>query len=297
MSTSFKRGLSGLLLVFPAFLILLVVVIIPISYAVKESLIDEHGTGFGLANYVRLFTDAAMRKNVLYTLHLTIVSTILTLVISYAMAVYLRFGSGFVVIWIRRLYFVPMFVPGVIATYALITTYSNHGWAPRFLLALGIESFPKLIYDYKGLLLAQLWFNIPFATMLLGSALAAVPNSVIESARDAGARTLQLFVRFILPLSYKTMWVAATFIFMGVIGSFTAPFLIGANSPQVLGVAMQQVFSSYQETHMASAMAVFMFVLCSFMGYFYIRTMVQDVESNQADVKVKGGQTYEPSRK
>ncbi|MDP4098135.1 ABC transporter permease subunit [Paenibacillus sp. P96] len=280
MSSSFKRGMLGLLLVIPSFLILLVVVIIPILYAIRESLIDENGTGFGLANYIRLFTDGAMRKNVLYTLNLTLVSTLLTLVISYAMAVYLRFGSGFVVTWIRRLYFVPMFIPGVIATYALITTYSNHGWAARFLLTLGVDTFPKIIYDYNGLLLANLWFNIPFTTMLLSSALAAIPDSVIDSARDAGARTLQLFIRFILPLSYKTMWVAATFIFMGVIGSFTAPFLIGANSPQVLGVAMQQVFSSYQETHMASAMAVFMFILCSFMGYFYIRTMVQDADAS-----------------
>jgi ABC-type sugar transport system permease subunit len=48
----------------------------------------------------------------------------------------------------------------------------------------------------------------------------------------------------------------------------------------VLGVAMQQVFSSYQETHTASAMAVFMFLLCSFMGYFYIRTMVKDTDAS-----------------
>ncbi|EHS54868.1 binding-protein-dependent transport system inner membrane component [Paenibacillus sp. Aloe-11] len=269
----------GLALVIPSFLILLVVVIIPIVYAVKESLIDQHGTGYGLANYIRLFTEPAMRRNIIYTINVTLVSTALTLVISYALAIYLRFGKGVVVKWIGRLYFIPMFVPGVIATYAIITMYGNHGWAARLLLPLGIETIPRIIYDYKGLVLANLWFNIPFATMLLSSALASIPNAVVESARDAGASTMQLFGRFILPLSYKTMWVAVTFIFMGIMGSFTAPFLIGANSPQVLGVAMQQVFSSYQETHTASAMAVFMFLLCSFMGYFYIRTMVKDADA------------------
>ncbi len=278
MSSSTRRGILGLALVIPSFLILLVVVIIPILYAVKESLIDQRGTGYGLANYIRLFTEPAMRKNIIYTINVTLVSTALTLVISYALAIYLRFGKGVVVKWIGRLYFIPMFVPGVIATYAIITMYGNHGWAARLLLPFGIETIPRIIYDYKGLVLANLWFNIPFATMLLSSALASIPNAVIESAKDAGASTLQLFGRFILPLSYKTMWVAVTFIFMGIMGSFTAPFLIGANSPQVLGVAMQQVFSSFQETHTASAMAVFMFLLCSFMGYFYIRTMVKDAD-------------------
>ncbi|MNW33922.1 Spermidine/putrescine transport system permease protein PotB [compost metagenome] len=280
MSSLSKRGMLGLALVIPSFLILLVVVIIPILYAVKESLIDQYGTGYGLANYIRLFTEPAMRRNIMYTINVTLVSTALTLVISYALAVYLRFGKGVVVKWIGRLYFIPMFVPGVIATYAIITMYGNHGWAARLLLPLSIETIPRIIYDYKGLVLANLWFNIPFATMLLSSALASIPNAVVESARDAGASTMQLFGRFILPLSYKTMWVAVTFIFMGIMGSFTAPFLIGANSPQVLGVAMQQVFSSYQETRTASAMAVFMFLLCSFMGYFYIRTMVKDADAS-----------------
>lgn len=273
MNASVKKGILGLALVIPSFLILFFVVIVPIVYAIRESLIHENGSGFGLANYIRLFTEPTMRKNIIYTLNVTIVSTLLSLMISYSLAVYLRFGHGWVVKWINRLYFIPMFVPGVIATYGLITMYGNHGWLSRLLLLIGIDTFPKIIYDYNGLVLANLWFNIPFATMLLSSALAAVPNSVIESARDAGANIGQLFFRFVLPLSYKTMWVAITFIFMGVIGSFTAPFLIGANSPQVLGVAMQQVFSNYQETHTASAMAVLMFLLCSVMGYFYIRTM------------------------
>ncbi len=278
MSHSVKRGMLGLALVIPSFLILFVVVILPILYAVRESLIDQNSGEFGLGNYIRMFTEPAMRTNIIYTLNVTLVSTVIALLVSYALAVYLRFGKGWMARWINRLYFIPMFVPGVIATYGLITLYSNHGWMARLLLLIGIDTFPKIIYSYSGLLLANLWFNIPFATMLLSSALAAVPNSVVESARDAGASSLQLFFRFILPLSYKTMWVALTFIFMGIIGSFTAPFLIGANSPQVLGVAMQQVFSNYQETHTASAMAVFMFLLCSVMGYFYIRTMGQDLD-------------------
>ncbi|WP_322904076.1 ABC transporter permease [Paenibacillus campi] len=278
MSPSVKRGMLGLALVIPSFLILFVVVILPILYAVQESLVDQNSGEFGLGNYIRMFTEPAMRNNIVYTLNVTIVSTVIALLISYALAVYLRFSKGWVARWINRLYFIPMFVPGVIATYGLITLYSNHGWMARLLLLVGIDTFPKIIYSYSGLVIANLWFNIPFATMLLSSALAAVPNSVVDSARDAGASSLQLFFRFILPLSYKTMWVALTFIFMGIIGSFTAPFLIGANSPQVLGVAMQQVFSNYQETHTASAMAVFMFLLCSVMGYFYIRTMGQDMD-------------------
>lgn len=278
LSKEKKSGILGLALVFPSFLLLLGVVIIPIIYSIQESLQNEQG-GYDLSHYVALFTDEVMRSNIWYTLKVTIVSTILVLAISYGVALLLRFSNGAAAIWIRRLYLIPMFVPGVIATYAIISMYGNHGWLARVCALLGMESFPMIIFDFKGLILANLWFNIPFSTMLLASALGGIPNSIIESAKDTGAGKWQLFFRFIVPLSYKTLLVAATFVFMGVIGSFTAPYLIGPNSPQVLGVAMHQVFSVYQETAQASALAVFMFLLCSAMGYFYIRTMAKDAKA------------------
>ncbi|WJH36681.1 ABC transporter permease subunit [Paenibacillus sp. CC-CFT747] len=275
MSKAVKQGILGLALVFPAFLLLCLVVIVPILLAVNESLKDDQGN-YSLQSYQTLFTDKVMAGNIWFTLKLTVISVVLVLLISYALAVYMRFSGGPIVAGIRKMYMIPIFIPSVIASYGIINMYGNHGWLSRLLLPFGIETIPRIIFDYKGIILANLWFNIPFTTMLLTSALAGIPNSVIESAKDVGAGRLNIFFKLIVPLSYRTMLVAVTFSFMGIIGGFTAPFLIGPNSPQVLGVAMRQVFSVYQETQLASATAVFMFVLCSVMGYFYIRTMIKD---------------------
>nr|WP_251037303.1 ABC transporter permease subunit [Paenibacillus albidus] len=275
ISSQTKASITGLLMVIPSFALLVFTVIIPISLAVKESFLDTD-RAFSLKNYTYLFTDKAMQSNLMFTLNLTLISTALTLLIGYLLAIYLRFNEGRITDWIRKLYYIPMFVPGVIATYGIINMYGNHGWLARIGNALGFESFPRFIYDYNGLLLANLWFNIPFTTMLLSSALAGIPNSVIESARDVGAGKTSILAKFIVPMTYKTLLVAATFSFMGMIGAFTAPFLIGPNAPQVLGVAMQQSFSIYHEVGIASAMAVFMFLLCSGMGYFYIRSMIKE---------------------
>ncbi len=278
MSKQVKQGLLGLALVLPSFALLCLIVVFPIILAVVESLDNGQG-GYDLSRYEFLFTDKVSRNNILFTLKVTIVSVILVLLISYALAIYMRFSSGRIVKWIQRTYMIPIFIPSIIASYGLINMYGNHGWLSRILLSLGVESFPKIIFDYKGLILANLWFNIPFTTMLLSSALAGIPDALIESAKDVGASRIRIFLRFIVPLSYRTMLVALTFIFMGIIGGFTAPYLIGPNAPQMMGVAMQQVFSVYHETEQAVAYAVFMFLLCSFMGYFYIRTMVKDQKS------------------
>ncbi|BFT72911.1 ABC transporter permease subunit [Paenibacillus sp. P36] len=270
-----KMGIFGLLLVIPSFLLLFVTVVIPIIISFKESLTNKSG-GYDLSNYTYLFTDKLMRSNIIFTLEVTVVSVILVLIISYALAAYMRFNTGTMVKWIRKLYMIPIFIPSVIATYGLIQLLGNHGWVARLLLLVNGGEMPRIIFDMKGIIIANLWFNIPFTTMLLGSALSAVPNSIIESAKDVGARKLQIFVRFILPLTYKTLLVAVTFVFMGVIGSFTAPFLIGPNAPQMLGVSMEQVFGVFQEKQLAAAIAFFTFLLCSVMGYFYIRSMITE---------------------
>lgn len=271
-----QRNMLGIAMVIPSFLILLLVVVIPIILAVQESFKDDATGAFTFSNYVFLFADKFMRRNIGYTLSLTLVSMVLVMLVSYILAMYLRFNQGRIVDWIRRLYFIPMFIPSVIGTYGMISMYSNHGWLARFVLLAGGEHFPKIIYSYSGLVIANLWFNIPFATMMISSALTGIPNSIVESAKDTGAGRLQILLRFIIPLSYKTMLVAMTFVFMGIIGGFTAPFLMGPNAPQVLGVAMEQMFGVYKEIGRTSATAVFMFVLCSFMGYFYIRSMIQE---------------------
>jgi putative spermidine/putrescine transport system permease protein len=275
MSKQMKMGLLGLLLVIPSFLVLFVIVVIPIFISFKESLTNKSG-GYDLSNYKYLFTDKLMRSNIIFTLEVTIISVILVLVFSYALAAYMRFNNGTAVQWIRKMYMIPIFIPSVIATYGLIQLLGNHGWVARIMSTAHMGTLPRIIFDMKGIIIANLWFNIPFTIMLLGSALSAVPNSVIESAKDVGASGLRIFFQFILPLTYKTLLVAITFVFMGVIGSFTAPFLVGANAPQMLGVSMEQVFGVFQDKQLAAAIAFFTFMLCSVMGYFYVRSMVNE---------------------
>lgn len=275
LSKRFRTGALGLSLVLPSFLILVALVIIPIIGAVITSLQTDAGT-FTFKYYRLMFSDPVMRSDILFTIKVTLFSTVGTLIFSYPLAVYLRFGKGQVVQWIKRLYFIPMFIPSVIATYSLISLYGQHGWMDTILHHLGNSHYPKIIYDIRGLILSQLWFHIPFTTMLLASSLEGVPDSQIESARDIGANYVQILLKIIIPLTSKTTLVAVTFIFMGVIGGYTAPYMLGPNAPQMLGVLIQQTFGVYLEPAQSSALAVLMFLMCTLVGFIYIRSMVKE---------------------
>ncbi|MCP8971023.1 ABC transporter permease [Ectobacillus ponti] len=272
MSRTVKQSLLGGAMVLPSFLTLVVLVMYPVIVSIGESFKDQKG-GISLSNYTYLFSDPAMLRNMQHTLFVTLVSSILVLCISYAMAVYMRFGSGWAVKIVRRLYILPMFVPGIIAVYGVINMYRDNGWMARII---GKGVLPPIIYDVKGVILLSIWFHIPFTAMLLHSALTAIPASVIESAKDIGAGKLRVFFHFIMPLTMKTMLVAFTFLFMGIIGSFTVPFLVDKNAPQMYGVAMEQHFSSYHELGKASSMAVVLFLICAAVGYVYIQSMMKE---------------------
>ncbi|MGM7636805.1 ABC transporter permease [Bacillaceae bacterium SAS-127] len=267
-----KQKFLGVAMVLPSFLSLFILVIWPVCISIKQSFLNENEE-FTWDNYKYVLTDPMMVANFKHTMIITLVSCVLVLMISYALAAYLRFSTSWFAKFIGRFYFIPMFIPGIIAIYGFINMYRETGWIARFI---GSENMPTFLYDIKGLILMNLWFNIPFTTMLLLSALSAIPNSVIESARDVGAKKLTVFFKFILPLSYNTLLVALTFAFMGIVGSFTAPFLIDKNAPQMLGVSMQQHFSVYHELGQSSSIAVILFLMCAAVGFIYIRNMMKN---------------------
>ncbi len=58
-----------------------------------------------------------------------------------------------------------------------------------------------MMYHASGLVTMNMWFNIPFAALMITAGLGAIPDSMIESARDVGASKLRVLRSMILPLS------------------------------------------------------------------------------------------------
>ena len=119
------------------------------------------------------------------------------------------------------------------------------------------------------------WLRLPFATMIIVAALAGISESVVESAQDVGAGKVLIFFKIILPLSYKDVLIAATFVFMSNISSFTTPYLIGANFPQMLGVYLRKQFGN-AKYEIAAATSVVIFVLCSISAIVYLYTNMKE---------------------
>jgi ABC-type spermidine/putrescine transport system permease subunit I len=125
-------------------------------------------------------------------------------------------------------------------------------------------------YKPAGVVITQVWYNIPFAVLMLGSGLDGIEQELIESAHDVGAGFLTVLWRIVLPMNLVPLLIVLTFTFIGVVGSFTIPFLIGPNAPQMMGVAIQAYFSNYNQPQPAVAMAVLLFAICAVAGALYV---------------------------
>ncbi len=276
MSKELKQKCVAYAMVMPAFLVVMLTVAYPIISAVIQSFQDENTGGFTLDNYAYFFTEPAQLKNLLYTLFVVFVTVIVAIVVAYLLALYLRFVKSGIAKTIGTLYLLPRFVPAMCAVYAMITIIRDSGLVNRIGLHFGVDITLGLMYHASGIIIMNLWFNIPFAAMMITAGLGAIPDSIIEGARDVGAGKFKTFTSMILPLSLKDVVVASTFVFMTNVGSFTTPYLMGGNAPKMLGIALFDQFNKYLAYNRSAALSVIMFLICSVSAGVYIYTNLKE---------------------
>ncbi len=276
MSKSLKQKLVAYGLVMPAFLVVMLTVAYPIISAVIQSFQDEKTGAFTLDNYLYFFTEPAQQQNILYTLYVVFMTVAIAIVVAYLLALYLRFVHSGIAKSIGTLYLLPRFVPAMCAVYAMITIIRDSGMVNRIGLLFGLDLKLGLMYHASGMIVMNLWFNIPFAALMITAGLGAIPDSIIEGARDVGAGKFKTFTSMILPLSIKDVIVAATFVFMSNVGSFTTPYLMGGNSPKMLGIALFDQFNKYLNYNRSAALSVIMFLICSVSAGVYIYTNLKE---------------------
>lgn len=266
----------------PAMVCSLGIVVYPMINTIIRSFKDPDTGALSLTNYVYLFTNKLSKGAIAYTVLIAVLTVLLTIAISYLLANYLRFSKSRISRAIGNLYLIPRFIPGLVAIYAMTTIVRDSGLLNRLSLLLPETSplynfKPGLLYNIKGILLMNCWFNIPFATMIITAALSGISESVVESARDVGAGRIRVFFKIILPLSYKDVLIAATFVFMSNISSFTTPYLIGPNYPSLLGVYLRKQFGN-QNYEIAAATSVIIFLLSSISAIVYLYTNMKEQE-------------------
>lgn len=132
-----------------------------------------------------------------------------------------------------------------------------------FLVALfSVNAFPKiglyvamaslfytlnLMTTFWGVVIVHLLSTVVFMTWLPAAAFSAVPRSLEEAARDAGARPLTVFWRITLPIARPGILVALIMSFLASFDESQGTLLVGSPTYTTMPIAMYSMVTNYPE--------------------------------------------------
>lgn len=279
-----REAIGGYLLVAPPTILIVGLFFLPaLQSFIRTITAGEAGAGgISFARYSGFFQSSIARSNLLFTFNITLTSIAILFAICFPIALYLRFSKSRIANWVLSIAMLPLFVPGIMSSYALIRFLRPRGMLMTMLNIFGLASFYATPYlKPLGIVIGLVWEGIPFTLLVLTAGLSQIGDAVIESARDVGASNWQVFLHILLPLIRRAALIAFCLNFIGNFGAYTIPYLLGPAAPQTMGVYMQQTLQGYQQPLDAETQAVITFAICLMIGLFYIRAIARSQQGRE----------------
>ncbi|MEN9687166.1 MAG: hypothetical protein RL381_178 [Actinomycetota bacterium] len=229
--------------------------------------------------YKSVFNDSRFPGDFKTTLLISFGATIIVITMALGMALYQRIIGGRLAAILVYLSLVPLFVPVVIAAFAIRTFYDGTGFFKTIFNQFGVV-FPTLTLTSWAVVIGTVWTSLPFALLMVSSGFQGIPDALIETAQDAGASFTRIIRTIMIPLASAQIIIAATFTAIGVMGSFTVPYFLGANQPTMLGVEIANFFGAYNRPQHSVVMAFVIFAAASVIAFVYVWVNVRSAKQS-----------------
>jgi molybdate transport system permease protein len=201
---------------------------------------------------------------ILLTLKLACVVTFILLWVATPLAWWLaRTRSG----WrkpIGAIVALPLVLPPSVLGFYLLLAMGPRGPIAPLLAWFGIDPLP---FSFSGLVIASVFYSLPFMVQPLQSAFEAIGDAPFEAAATLRASPLDRFLTIALPLALPGFVSASILTFAHTVGEFGVVLMIGGNLPGITRVASVQIYDhveamEYADAHrLAAIMLVFSFVV------------------------------------
>lgn len=201
---------------------------------------------------------------ILLTLKLATVVTILLLLIGTPIAWWLARTRSRLKGVVGAIVALPLVLPPTVLGFYLLVTMGPQGPIGRLTEALGIGLLP---FSFPGLVIASLFYSLPFAVQPLQNAFEAMGDRPLEVAATLRASPLDTFFCVAVPLAKPGFITAAILGFAHTVGEFGVVLMIGGNIPDKTRVVSVQIYDhvealEYVQAHwLAGGMLAFSFVV------------------------------------
>ncbi len=220
----------------------------------------------GLDNYAQLFTNASIRRTIITTMRICVITTAITLVLGYIVAYVLVHASPRAQRWLFLGVLVPLWISVLVRAFAWVTLLAREGLINTTLRDAGLIEQPlALIWNEFGIVIGMVHYMIPYAVLPLYANMRDIDARTVSAARGLGASRLYTFRRVFLPQSLPGIIGATVLVFIFSLGFFVTPAILGGGKTlmvaEFISLQILDLLRWGLGTMLASTLVLFIFLL------------------------------------
>ncbi len=192
------------------------------------------------------------------------ITTAILLVFGTPLAWWLARSKAWIAKPVGALVSLPLVLPPSVLGFYLLVVMGPHGPVGQWMGALGLPTLP---FTFAGLVVASVFYSLPFMVQPILSSMQALGERPLEAAATLRASPLDRFFHVVLPLCRPGIVTGCIMSFAHTVGEFGVVLMVGGNIPGVTRVVSVQIFDhvealEYADAHrLAAVMLVFAFVV------------------------------------
>jgi len=191
---------------------------------------------FSLENFHQLFSPLYF-KVYLNSIKISVFTAIICLIVGYPYA-YIIYKEDRV--YIKNILLIGILMPfwtsSLIRTYSIIFILQFNGILNKILVGFGILQRPvNILYSESAVIFGMVYTLIPLMIIPVYLSLRRINNDLVESAKDLGAHSFQIFFRVILPLSKSGITSGCFIVMLSSLGMFYLSDLLGGSKNILIG--------------------------------------------------------------
>lgn len=286
LSTVVRRRLTFLAFAAPAIVLLGVMLVYPLARLLQMSVSDVGIRNIlrawpfsGFDNFASVLSSDVVRSVIVQTVFFVVAVLVVTMLAGTAVALVLKSNRRFSLFTQTTLILVwtmPAVIMGSLWKFLL----TSDGAVNRVAMALGLtnEPVPFLALPSTALLsivLVTIWVGVPFAALVIKSAILDVSDEVLNAARIDGASSWQILTHIVLPMIRPTLLILAVLTVVGAFKAFDLIYVMtkggpGSTSSTLPFLGYITAFQDYQFGDAAAISVISMaFVLVLAVAYMF----------------------------
>jgi molybdate transport system permease protein len=206
------------------------------------------------------------------TARLAAIVAAILLVISLPLAHWLTFSRRRWTFLVESIVSLPLVLPPTVLGFYLLLAMGSRSPVGRWWTSVTGQS---LAFTFEGLVIASVFYSLPFAVQPIAAAFAQVDRSLREASATLGSSRLRTFLRVTLPLSIHGVVAGAVLSFAHTVGEFGVVLMVGGNLPGVTRTVSIAIYDDVQalryEQANATALALLAFSFLVLLAVYGVR--------------------------